>query len=106
MWLPEIVALLAILFAALWTAPRWLVPRLAARSRRCLYAVDTSERIVALTLDDGPHATHTPAILDVLREYDARATLFLVSSRIRGLEALVARAVREGHELGNHLVHG
>ena len=105
MWLPGIVAVIAILFAALWTAPRWLVPRLAARSPRCLYVADTSERIVALTLDDGPDATHTPTILDVLREHEAHATFFLISSRIRGLEGLVARVVREGHELGNHLVH-
>jgi len=105
MWVSGAVTILAILAVALWTAPRWLVPRLAARSPRCLYLVDTSERLVALTLDDGPDAAHTPAILDILRAHDARATFFLISSRIRGLEGLVARAVREGHELGNHLVH-
>src|SRR5215218_281029 len=105
MWVSGGVTILAILAVALWTAPRWLVPRLAARSPRCLYLVDTSERLVALTLDDGPDAAHTPAILDMLRAHDARATFFLISSRIRGLEGLVARAVREGHELGNHLVH-
>jgi peptidoglycan/xylan/chitin deacetylase (PgdA/CDA1 family) len=80
------------------------VPRLATRSPRCLYAVDTSERIVALTIDDGPNATHTPAILDVLRAHEAHATFFVISSCIRGLETLAARAVGEGHELGNHLV--
>ena len=105
MWLAGSFATLGILASALWTAPRWLLKRIAPRSPRCLYAVDTAERVVALTLDDGPDATHTPAILDVLREHDARATFFLISSRIRGLEALVTRAVREGHELGNHLVH-
>jgi peptidoglycan/xylan/chitin deacetylase (PgdA/CDA1 family) len=105
MWLIGSAVVLAILTVALWTAPRWLLPRLAARSPRCLYAVDTSERVVALTLDDGPDPTHTPAILDVLRANDAHATFFLISSRIGGLEALVARAVGEGHELGNHLVN-
>ena len=79
------------------------MPRIAARSARCLYAVPTTERLVALTLDDGPDAVHTREILRVLRENDARATFFLISSRVPGNEALVAAAVTEGHELGNHL---
>jgi len=99
-WLGFAVALLAL---ALWTAPRWLVPRIAARSPRCLYTVPTQERVVALTIDDGPDATHTRQILDVLRAHEARATFFLISSRVPGNEALVAATVAEGHELGNHL---
>ena len=91
------------MLAALWTAPRWLVPRLAARSPRCLYAVATGDRTVALTLDDGPDAAHTPALLGLLRAHGARATFFLISGRVPGREALVAAAVAQGHELGNHL---
>ena len=79
------------------------MPRIAARSARCLFAVPTAERLVALTLDDGPDAVHTREILRVLRENDARATFFLISSRVTGNEALVAAAVADGHELGNHL---
>ena len=103
MWLVALAAVLAGVALMLWTAPRWLVPRIAARSPRCLYTVPTHERIVALTLDDGPDAAHTPQILDVLRAHDARATFFLISSRVAGNEALVRAAVAEGHELGNHL---
>ncbi|HEY9448584.1 MAG TPA: chitin deacetylase family protein [Gemmatimonadaceae bacterium] len=91
------------LAAALWTAPRWLVPRLAARSPRCLYSVTTRERVVALTLDDGPDAVYTPEVLRLLHAHGARATFFLISGRVPGREALVARAVAEGHEIGNHL---
>jgi len=100
-----VVAGLGVLALALWTAPRWLVPRIGARSPRCLYTVQTQERVVALTLDDGPDALHTREILGVLREHDARATFFLISSRVAGNEALVAALVSEGHELGNHLTH-
>jgi len=89
--------------AALWTAPRWLVPRLAARAPGCLYAVPTRERVVALTLDDGPDAEHGRALLGVLREHGARATFFLISGHVPGREELVAAAVADGHELGNHL---
>jgi peptidoglycan/xylan/chitin deacetylase (PgdA/CDA1 family) len=102
-WLVVVVAALATIASALWTAPRWLVPRIAAHSPRCLYAVPTRERVVALTFDDGPDATHTRALLDLLRAHDARATFFLISSRVAGNEALVRAVVAEGHELGNHL---
>ena len=103
MWLFGSIAALIALVAALWTAPRWLVPRIAARSPRCLYAVPTPEPVVALTIDDGPDPAHTRDILDVLRAHGARATFFLISSRVPGNEALAAAIVAEGHELGNHL---
>jgi len=103
MWLFGSIAALTALGAALWTAPRWLVPRIAARSPRCLYEVPTPEPVVALTIDDGPDPANTRDILDVLRAHEARATFFLISSRVPGNEALVAAIVAEGHELGNHL---
>ena len=103
MWLAGVVAVLTVVVLALWTAPRWLVPHIAARSPHCLYVVPTHDRVVALTLDDGPDATHTRALLDLLRAHDARATFFLISSRVRDNEALVRAVVAEGHELGNHL---
>ena len=103
MWLVGVLAALALLALVLWTAPRWLVPAIAAQSPRCLYAVPTRERVVALTLDDGPDSAHTRALLDLLRTHDARATFFLISSRVPRNEALVKSVVAEGHELGNHL---
>jgi peptidoglycan-N-acetylglucosamine deacetylase len=89
--------------ALLWTAPRWLVPRLAARTPTCVYEIPTQARVVALTLDDGPDSRSTPEILHVLRVHDARATFFLISERVRGQESLVSDIVGEGHEIGNHL---
>ena len=87
----------------LWTAPRWLLPWIAARSPRCVYELPTRVRAVALTLDDGPDPSHTGEILRVLREHDARATFFLISDHVAGQEALVSSIVAEGHEIGNHL---
>jgi peptidoglycan-N-acetylglucosamine deacetylase len=102
-WLIGGVAALTLVAVALWTAPRWLVPRIAARSPRCLYMVPTHERVAALTLDDGPDAAHTRALLAVLRAHEAHATFFLISSRVTGNESVVEAAVADGHELGNHL---
>ena len=63
-------------------------------------------RRVALTFDDGPHATITPAILDLLAASGARATFFVVGRRVEqgGATArlLLNRMVAEGHEIGNH----
>ena len=56
---------------------------------------------VALTFDDGPSA-HTPAILDALAAAHAQATFFVSGRSLRGNEAIVRRAVEEGHEVGNH----
>lgn len=70
--------------------------------RRVLCSIPTRERRVALTFDDGPHPAHTPALLDVLGASGVPATFFLVGRRVRRYPELVRRAVREGHELGNH----
>ncbi len=85
--------------------PVWLVDRLAATFPGCLYRVKTHQRLVALTLDDGPDEHTTPLILAELRRHAARATFFLLGERVPGREALVRRLVEEGHELGNHFMH-
>jgi peptidoglycan-N-acetylglucosamine deacetylase len=59
-------------------------------------------REVALTFDDGPSLEWTPPILDLLRDHGARATFFVLGSAIAGREAILERAVAEGHELANH----
>jgi peptidoglycan-N-acetylglucosamine deacetylase len=59
-------------------------------------------REIALTFDDGPSSEWTPQILDLLREHGARATFFLLGCSIAGREAILTRAVEDGHELANH----
>ena len=88
--------------AALWTAPGWLIGRLARWYPGCLYRVATRAPLVALTIDDGPDPSTTPLILAELRRQDARATFFLIAERVEGQERLVRRLVAEGHEVGNH----
>ena len=55
-----------------------------------------------LTFDDGPHPVYTPQILDLLAEYDARATFFVVGAMVETYPQLIQRIVREGHTLANH----
>jgi peptidoglycan/xylan/chitin deacetylase (PgdA/CDA1 family) len=67
-----------------------------------VYAVATDAAQVALTVDDGPDAAGTAAILDTLARHGARATFFLLGERVAGQEALVRRIVAAGNEIGNH----
>lgn len=61
-----------------------------------------SSNRVALTFDDGPDPEVTPRVLDALGQYDARATFFMIGRNLERTRAVAERAVREGHEIGNH----
>lgn len=69
---------------------------------RVFYRKQTTEKIVALTFDDGPDATETPRVLEVLRERHVPACFFCIGSKIKGNEALLRQMVSEGHLIGNH----
>lgn len=76
---------------------RYLLDWTFCRQRR-LY--ERSE--VLLTFDDGPHPDITPAVLDRLRAYGARAVFYVVGNRIPRAPHLLQRIIDEGHILGNH----
>jgi peptidoglycan-N-acetylglucosamine deacetylase len=57
---------------------------------------------VALTFDDGPDPDVTPAVLDALGRFGARATFFMIGRKLEKQRAIAERCVAEGHELGNH----
>ena len=64
---------------------------------------DRSAPAVYLTFDDGPNPTATPALLDVLKREDARATFFLIDAHLTAETApLVRRMFAEGHAVGLH----
>ena len=57
----------------------------------------------ALTFDDGPHPTHTPKLLDLLKAYDVKATFFIITSRLdRTTRPMVKRMLAEGHIVAVH----
>jgi len=73
--------------------------------KRLLCSVDTREKRLALTFDDGPHPRHTPRLLDLLAAKGLRATFFVVGHRVRSFREVLARAAAAGHEIGNHGDH-
>ena len=64
--------------------------------------VDTTERLVSLTFDDGPDPTYTPRVIALLERYDGRGTFFLIGSRASRYPHLVSAELEAGMELGNH----
>lgn len=64
--------------------------------------LNTDQRIVALTYDDGPNPPYTDRLLDVLAQHDVKATFFLIGNRIEKHPETVNRILAEGHQIGNH----
>lgn len=62
-------------------------------------------RVVYLTFDDGAIPEVTPAILDVLKRYNVKATFFVVGENIQKYAHIYARIINEGHRVGNHTYH-
>lgn len=61
-----------------------------------------SDPAVALTFDDGPDPTHTPALLDRLRALNVPATFFVIGAHAEDHPQLLRRMVDEGHAVGHH----
>jgi peptidoglycan-N-acetylglucosamine deacetylase len=57
---------------------------------------------LALTFDDGPNPAVTPALLDLLGCYHARATFFLMGQHVRAFPELTREIAARGHVIGNH----
>lgn len=106
-WIFRLALVVAVAFSLAWTQalgePRWLIDLLPGSSPDVTYYVNTDQRVIALTIDDGPDAETTPRILDLLDAHRAKATFFVISDRVTGSEAVLRRMVVEGHEIGNHL---
>jgi peptidoglycan/xylan/chitin deacetylase (PgdA/CDA1 family) len=64
--------------------------------------VDTEEKVVALTFDDGPDPFHTPRVLKVLDRYHVKATFFMMGRNVERYPAVAREVLARGHEIGNH----
>lgn len=67
-----------------------------------VYSVDTAENVVALSFDAAWGGDKTLKILDILDEYDVKATFFLVGFWIDAFPDLVKEIHKRGHLIGNH----
>jgi peptidoglycan/xylan/chitin deacetylase (PgdA/CDA1 family) len=65
-------------------------------------AVHVEGPYIAMTFDDGPSAKLTPELLDILAARHIHATFFVIGKNVVEHPEILQRAVREGHEIGNH----
>ncbi len=61
-----------------------------------------AEGHVALTFDDGPHPEGTPQVLDVLAQFQAKATFFVIGEQVARRPELARRILAEGHTVALH----
>ena len=95
------LAALAFLSASAVFVIGTLVPR-CAWVGPLVSALPAGSAGVCLTLDDGPDPEHTPALLDLLDQHQAKAVFFLIGDRAACHPELVREIARRGHLIGNH----
>lgn len=61
--------------------------------------------VVYLTFDDGPHPVYTPQVLDLLTQYDAKATFYVVGRMVSNFPDVARRVAAEGHSIQLHTWH-
>ena len=67
-----------------------------------IWNINTSKKIIYLTFDDGPHPTITPFVLEVLQNYQAKATFFCIGDNVNKFPELYQSIKNQYHKIGNH----
>jgi peptidoglycan-N-acetylglucosamine deacetylase len=85
--------------------PTFSVP--AKFQGKTVYRVQPSnnEKVIALTIDDGPWPKTTLQMLDILKQNDVKATFFWVGQALQANPEIAKQVVAEGHAIGNHTWH-
>lgn len=67
-----------------------------------IWSINTAEKEIYLTFDDGPHPIITPWVLDELKKYGAKATFFCIGNNVAKYPVVFNRIKQEEHAVGNH----
>lgn len=68
-------------------------------------SLPADRKVVYLSFDDGPHPEITPVVLSLLSNYQAKATFFLIGSRVEKYSGIYQRILEQGHTVGNHTMN-
>lgn len=94
-----VTALVLLLVALIVSGSR---NRAEVTGRQVFDIYEESEKLVALTFDDGPKKGKTEELLDILREKSVKATFFMIGAQVEENAELVKRIAEEGHQIGIH----
>jgi peptidoglycan/xylan/chitin deacetylase (PgdA/CDA1 family) len=78
--------------------PRWIKHLF----NKQIWHVETTEKILFLTFDDGPIPEVTPWVLDELIKYNAKATFFCIADNVCKYPEIYKQISAHGHQVGNH----
>ena len=67
-----------------------------------IWDIAATENVIYLTFDDGPTPEITDWTLDVLKQYNAKATFFCIGNNIEKYPDIFERTIKAGHAIGNH----
>ena len=67
--------------------------------------IKDSEKVIALTVDDGPWPETTEQMLDIFKQNDVKATFFWIGKSLENSPEIARRVVAQGHAIGNHTWH-
>ncbi len=68
----------------------------------CTWKINTTEKVLYLTFDDGPHPQATHFVLEQLRQYNAKATFFCIGKNVQAHFDVYKQLLQDGHKPGNH----
>jgi len=71
-------------------------------SKSIIWKINTTEKKIFLTFDDGPHPTITQEVLAILKDYRAKATFFCLGSNAKEHPGIIDKIISEDHAIGNH----
>lgn len=80
----------------------WLIKKLYPSYT---WSINTDEKVIYLTFDDGPHAVATPFVLEQLKQFAAKATFFCIGKNVVAHPDVYRRLLEEGHTTANHTQH-
>lgn len=67
-----------------------------------LWQVKTNDKVVYLTFDDGPIPGVTDKIIELLKQFNAKATFFCIGENVVLHPSLYRSLIQNGHAVGNH----
>ncbi|RAV09916.1 polysaccharide deacetylase family protein [Paenibacillus contaminans] len=92
---------IAVIFLLLFGTEKWMNARTYQLFGGIVDRVETSQKVVALTFDDGP-TENVNRILPLLDKYNAKATFFLIGGDIEKYPEGINKIAEAGHQIGNH----
>ena len=100
-WRPALVLAMALILLGAYFTLSAVLPT-SSFYGPVIYQGSQSDKVVALTFDDGPNPPYTLQLLDILAKYDVKATFFLIGQNAGNYPEVAKAIVQRGHQIGSH----